>query len=175
MASHTIFAAAVLAAVLVVMLFELILSQRNERLFRQAGAVDAPDEVYAAMRLAYPGSFIAMAIEGALWAPAAARTTWLGVAIFLVAKALKAWAIASLGHHWTYRVLVRPGEPLVRRGPYVWIRHPNYVAVVGELVGMALIVGARVTGPVATLVFLWLLRRRIIDEERALGMRAEGA
>ena len=54
------------------------------------------------------------------------------------AKALKFWAIASLGTRWTYKVLVMPGLPLVPTGPYRWLRHPNYVGVVGELVAMAL-------------------------------------
>jgi len=67
-------------------------------------------------------------------------------------------------------VFVVPGAPLVRSGPYRWMRHPNYIGVIGELVGFALLVEARVTGPVAVLVFSELLRRRIRAEEQALGL-----
>ena len=62
-----------------------------------------------------------------------------------------------------------PGAPLVTTGPYAFIHHPNYVAVVGELIGMALMMHAAVTGPLMTLFFMELLRRRIAAEERALG------
>ena len=67
-----------------------------------------------------------------------------------------------------YKVLVLPGVPLVTGGPYQFVRHPNYVGVIGELIGMALITGARVTGPFGVVFFSWLLVRRIRAEERAL-------
>jgi methyltransferase len=92
-----------------------------------------------------------------------------GIAVFAIAKVVKFWAITTLGERWTYKVLVLPGVPLVTGGPYRFVRHPNYVGVVGELVGMALITGARVTGPLGLILFSWLLMRRIQAEERALG------
>jgi methyltransferase len=165
-------AGASLLLALILMLVELRVSQANERTFRHEGAVDAPDPVYGTMRWAYPGIFVAMAAEGALWGPSPGWTTGLGVLLFATSKALKAWAIATLGTRWTYKVLVRPGVPLVTAGPYAWVRHPNYVAVVGEMIGMAMLVGAVVTGPVGTACFGLLLRRRIVAEERALGLRA---
>ena len=87
-----------------------------------------------------------------------------------VAKALKFWAIATLGPRWSYRVLVLPGAPLVTSGPYRLMRHPNYVGVMGELVAMALMTHARVTGAVGIVLFGWLLVRRIAAEERAMGI-----
>ena len=160
-----------LIVVLALMLVELVISQANERHIRGLGAVDAPDEVYRTMRWAYPGSFIAMGVEGVFRGAEPGLTTAWGLMLFVVAKGLKAWAIGSLGRRWTYRVLVLPGAPLVTRGPYAFMKHPNYVAVVGELVGMALMTGARITGPVMTLVFAALLRSRIRAEERALGIQ----
>ena len=81
--------------------------------------------------------------------------------------------MASLGTRWTFRVLVVPDAPLVNTGPYAVVRHPNYVAVVGELLSMALdeagaLVGAAVTGPIAVLLFSLLLRQRMRIEDRAL-------
>ena len=61
-----------------------------------------------------------------------------GVVIFLLAKALKYWAIAALGDRWTFHVLVLRDETAVTTGPYRWLRHPNYVGVAGELIGAAL-------------------------------------
>lgn len=157
-----------LTLVLLMMLGELWRSRRNERILRSRGAIEPMDAVFATMRLAYPGVFVAMALEGALFGPEPGLTTVAGALVFFVSKALKFWAIASLGWRWSYRVLVVPGAPLVTSGPYALMRHPNYVGVVGELIGMALLVGARVTGPLGVLYFGWLLRRRVQAEERAL-------
>ena len=158
----------VLPAVLVMMLAELWLSTSNERVLLANGAVQADDPVYGVMRIAYPAVFIAMALEGMTTGVELGAITFAGVVLMFVAKALKFWAIASLRTRWTYKVLVIPALPLVTIGPYQWMRHPNYVAVVGELVAMALMTHARVTGPVGTVLFGWLLWRRITAEERAM-------
>jgi methyltransferase len=126
------------------------------------------------MRVAYPACFLAMLVEGA-WRgmpPLAVLTT--GATLFVLAKALKWWAILTLGPFWTFRVIVVPGVPLVVRGPYRWLRHPNYVGVVGELAGAALMTGALVTGPIATAGFLILLSKRIAVESRMLQSSARG-
>ena len=157
-----------LLAVLSIMLVELRLSMRNEQRLRDGGAIEPPRDVYATMRWAYPGAFVAMAVEGAIFGSAPGVSTLVGAALMGASKALKFWAIASLGPRWTFRVLVVPGAPLVAHGPYAVVRHPNYIAVIGELVSMALLVNARVTGPAATLLFGLLLERRIRIENGAL-------
>ena len=92
-----------------------------------------------------------------------------GLALFGLAKALKVWAMSSLGSKWSYRVLVVPGEPLVKTGPYQFLSHPNYLAVVGELVSVAAIVWAPITGVLATIGFGRLMIARIRIEDKALG------
>jgi methyltransferase len=91
-----------------------------------------------------------------------------GAVVFLAAKSLKWWAILSLGPFWTFRVIVVPGVPLVVRGPYRWLRHPNYVGVMGELAGVALMTGALLSGVAGIATFGWLVARRVSVEERAL-------
>ena len=157
-----------LLVILAVMLVELRISQRHERRMLARGAVAVPDPVYRTMKLAYPGVFVAMAVEGMLRDTQPGRLTVVGLAVFLCGKGLKGWAISALGERWTYKVLVVPGAPLVASGPYRFLRHPNYHGVIGELVGMALMTGAAVAGPAGTLFFGWLLRRRIGAEEQAL-------
>jgi methyltransferase len=83
------------------------------------------------------------------------------------------WAIASLGPRWSYRVLVLPGAPLITSGPYRVVAHPNYLAVVGEIVSVAAIVWAPITGTLATIGFGWLMIKRIGIEDRALGRSAK--
>jgi methyltransferase len=162
---------ATLVVVFASMLFERRVSIHHERLLRARGATEATGDVYAIMQVAYPACFLAMGVEGLL--RGAASSAWLvaGLTIFGLAKALKFWAIASLGPHWTFRVLVISGASLVRSGPYRFMRHPNYVAVVGELAGVATIVDAPIAGLVAVAGFGALMLRRIVVEERLLGLR----
>ena len=171
---HTVISIVALALVVAMMLGELRVSRRNERILRAQGAVEPLDPVYRLMQWAYPGAFAAMAVEGAIAGREPGPATLLGVGVFVLGKVLKYWAIATLGVRWTYRVLVLPAVPLVDRGPYRLMQHPNYVGVVGELVGMALLTGARWTGPLTTIFFGWLLWRRIRAENRALGLDLAG-
>jgi methyltransferase len=162
---------ATLIAVAAMMLAELWLSRSNEQWMFDHGAIAAPDPVYSTMKWAYPAAFIAMAAEGVIVGGPSEGAAIAGVILLVLAKAVKFWAIASLGKRWTYRVLVMPGTPLVAGGPYRVIRHPNYVGVVGELIAMALLSGARITGVLGVIGFGWLLIQRIGAEERALGLR----
>ena len=162
-------AALATTAALLMMLAEMLRSRANERGLRARGAVEPAGDVYRAMAWAYPLGFVSMGIEGAWFGPHPGATTLAGAAVFAGAKALKFWAIAALGNRWTFRVLVLPSAPLVTSGPYAWLRHPNYVAVIGELAGFALLVGAPVTGPIVVAGFGMLIWRRIAVEEQALG------
>lgn len=159
-----------LLLVILIMLAEARRSRINERWLRERGAIEPPDDVgvYTAMRLAYPGAFAAMALEGALLGSVPGWRLVTGIVVFCAAKALKVWAIASLGRRWTFRVLVLPDAPLVRGGPYAFVRHPNYLAVIGELVGFALVVSAPIAGAMGLIGFSLLLVRRIHVEDRAL-------
>jgi methyltransferase len=165
--------AALFAIVFGTMIGEAIRASRNERIQFQRGGVEPPDDVYGVMRVMYPGVFLAMFGESLVRSSSPPLPVAIaGAVVFAGAKALKWWAIASLGHSWTFRVIVVPGIPLVVRGPYRWLRHPNYVGVVGELVGVALMLGATITGPVGLVAFSGLLIKRIAVENRTLSQAA---
>jgi methyltransferase len=166
-------AAATVIAVLLIMAGEFALSSFNERLLRAKGAVEPAGDVIGVMRFAYPGCFVVMGIEGAMSGPAPRDVLMYGLALFGLAKALKIWAISSLGWRWTFRVLIPPGEPLVTTGPYRFLAHPNYLAVAGEILSVAAIVWAPITGPLSAMVFGWLMVARIRVEDRALGRRSK--
>ena len=168
MPPEVIIAAAAFAAVAVMMLAELRRSRTNERALRHRGAVEPPGDVYRAMAIAYPGAFVAMAIEGGRVGPSPDPLLIAGFVVFAAAKLLKLWAIAALGPRWSYRVLVVPAVPLVSTGPYAYLRHPNYAAVLGEIAGFALMVGAPASGIVSLIGFAMLLRKRILVEDNAL-------
>lgn len=158
----------VLAVVFALMGIEAVVSRRNERSLRARGAVEPAGDVYPFMQIAYPLAFVVPALESLAGSDGRAPLWLPGLAIWLAAKALKYWAIASLGDRWTFKVLVPPGSTRVRTGPYAFLSHPNYVAVAGEILGAALLIGGEWTGLIFTILFSWLMLRRIHIEERAL-------
>jgi methyltransferase len=97
---------------------------------------------------------------------------WLAVCagtVVIAAQALRYWCVTTLGERWTVRVVVVPGMELATNGPYRWLRHPNYVAVVAEIIGLPLVHTAYVTAVVFSLLNAAMLAVRIRVEERALG------
>ena len=156
------------------MLAEAMLSRRNEQRLRAAGAFEPPDDVYPAMQVVYPSCFAAMIGESWLQQPGfAGAAPAIGLAVFAAGKLVKYWAIRTLGPRWTFRVLVPPGSSRTLAGPYRFMRHPNYLGVLGELAGFALLASAYWSGAASVAAFAALLRARIRVEERALGLRAD--
>jgi methyltransferase len=148
---------------------ELVISLRNERRLRARGAVEAG-----------AGHFPVMAaLHSALLASCLAEV-WLldrpfvpllaaAMALLLAATmALRYWVIATLDGRWTTRVLVLPDEPAVTGGPYRWLRHPNYLAVIVEIAALPLLHGAWLTALLFSLANGWLLAVRVRTEEAAL-------
>ena len=107
-------------------------------------------------------------VEGLLRGPEFPPWWPVPLALFLMAQALRYWAITSLGENWSVRVLVIPGDRLVRRGPYRYFPHPNYVVVAVEVLTFPLIIGAWITALVFSVLNAVFLFVRIREEERAL-------
>jgi methyltransferase len=161
--------AAVSIAVFGSMLIEARRAAANEAAQRERGGLEPAHDVYPVMRVAYPAAFLAMIAEGFERGVPRASLLLFGATLFVAAKAVKWWAIVTLGSFWTFRVIVVPGTSPVITGPYRHLRHPNYLAVLGELIAVALMTGAVVTGPFAVIGFGLLILKRIAVEERALG------
>ncbi len=150
------------------MLIEARRAAANERAQRARGGVEPRRDVFALMQVVYPGVFLAMIAEGMLYRAPSAPVLVAGALLFVLGKLLKWWAIVTLGTFWTFRVIVVPGTMLVTRGPYQHLRHPNYVGVLGELVGVALLAGAPVAGVLGTALFAALMAVRTRVENEAL-------
>ena len=159
-----------LALIFIPMVLEARLAHRNEVALLAQGAREPENDVFPVMRVVYPLCFLAMVAEGWYRPQTSTEFLILGAAVFLTAKLLKYWAVASLGPRWCFRVLVPPNSSLVTSGPYRYLQHPNYVAVVGELVGVALMARAPLTGTLAVVVFGAVLMARVRAENRALGI-----
>ena len=96
---------------------------------------------------------------------------WPMFALVLASQALRYWCVVTLGQQWNTRVIVVPGAGAVRRGPYRWMRHPNYLAVVVEGIALPLVYTAWITAIVFTVLNgVLLLGVRIPTENRALAM-----
>ena len=172
MPANLLFLALLFALAFVPMILEARISTANDRRLRAAGAIEPDGDVYRWMQAAYPGCFLVMLVEA--WWRGSGLTTIaiIGAAVFVAAKALKYWAIATLGERWTFRVLMPARSRRTLDGPYRFFRHPNYIAVVGELLGFALLAQAPAAGAGAMLGFGALLAARIRVEERALDLRS---
>jgi methyltransferase len=146
-------------------LLELRLSRRNEHILRARGAVERGREHYPLMVALHVLWLLSTLIEGVLRGP----VLWpVPLALFLLVQPLRYWAILSLGENWNTRILVVPGAELVRRGPYRYLKHPNYVVVVVEIATFPLIFGAWITALVFSVLNAALLFIRIREENRAL-------
>ena len=95
--------------------------------------------------------------------------------VFLALQGARLWVIMTLGRYWTTRIITLPGVPLVRRGPYRYLRHPNYAIVVAEIAVLPLVFGAWRVALVFSLLNLALLRHRIRVENQALAERPASA
>jgi methyltransferase len=144
-------------------LLELRLAGRNTRRLLAAGAREAGAGHYPLIVLMHAAWLAGLWILG--WRRAVSLP-WL--ALFVVLQALRAWVIASLGARWTTRIIVVPGAPLVRKGPYRWLRHPNYLVVGGEIAVLPLALGLPLYAAVCSLANAVLLWIRIRAESRAL-------
>ncbi len=95
-------------------------------------------------------------------------TLGFGIALVLAGVALRAWAIVTLGRYFRREVTIEPGQRIVRRGPYRWLRHPSYAGLFLSFTGLGLAFGSWVGAAVALLLIVVGLLPRIRVEERAL-------
>ena len=103
----------------------------NERAQFARGGVEPRYDIYPFMQVAYPGVFLAMIGEGLIRPAPPTAVLVLGIVVFAAGKLLKWWAILTLGPFWTFRVIAVPGSTAVANGPYRYLRHPNYLGVIG--------------------------------------------
>ncbi|WP_232847729.1 isoprenylcysteine carboxyl methyltransferase family protein [Occultella kanbiaonis] len=169
----------VVAATALERLLELVVSARHASWAFGRGGVESGRGHFPAMVALHTGLLIACVAE--VWfadRPFLPALGWTALVAVLASQALRWWCIATLGERWNTRIIVVPGLPLVVVGPYRWLRHPNYVAVVVEGLALPLIHTAWVTAAVFTVLnALLLLGFRIPAEERALAgaTRTDGA
>ena len=148
---------------------ELAWARRNESRLLAQGGVEAGRRHYPLLVALHGAWLLAMAVL----VPAQAPVNFSLLALFVALQACRLWIIATLGSSWTTRIVSLPGAPLTRRGPYRFMRHPNYAVVAAEIAVLPLVFGAWEVALVFTALNLPLLRHRIRVENAALQSRRE--
>ena len=148
---------------------ELRLSRRNEVIIRSLGGREHAAWQLQAMKALHAGWFIAMLVEVyGFRRPFLPGLSLLALVTLMAGQSLRYAARLSLKWRWTVRVMTIPGLPLVRKGIYRYLRHPNYLGVVLEILAVPLLHSAYVTAIVFSFANMLLLTARIRTEDRAL-------
>jgi methyltransferase len=157
----------IIALVVVQRLAELVYAERNTKALLARGAVEAGRAHYPLIVLLHAAWLVTIVAL----LPQNPPINFILLGVFIVLQALRVWVLATLGPYWTTRIINLPGAPLVRRGPYRFLRHPNYAVVAGEIAVLPLVFGEIWVAVVFTLLNALVLAWRIRQENDALAPR----
>lgn len=165
----TILFLGVLAAVILQRLMELRLARQNAKAIRKRGGYEVGGDHYKWLVGLHSGFFLSLGLE-AIGRGVTLPMGWpVPLLLFGTAQLLRIWCIRSLGIFWNTRIFILPGVKGIRKGPYRWLKHPNYIVVTLELFSLPLLFGLFTTAAVFTLLnAVLLLKVRIPIEEKAL-------
>lgn len=154
--------------VIVQRIIEVLIAKRNERKMLTAGAYEVGASHYPFMIALHTSFFISLIIEVLAFNKTISPWfLWLFI-LFLFVQVLRIWCLASLGPFWNTKIIVLPGANVVKRGPYLLFRHPNYLVVCIEILLLPLMFQAYFTAIIFTLLNFLMLSVRIPTEEKAL-------
>ena len=144
---------------------ELVLASRNTRRLKAQGGIEIGAGHYPLLVVLHGAWLI-----GLWWLGWDSPVSLAWLAVFVVLQGLRAWVIVTLGGRWTTRIIVLPGAPLIRRGPYRFLSHPNYTVVAAEIAVLPLAFGLPVYAAVFSVLNAVVLFIRIRAEGRALAI-----
>ena len=157
----------IIGAIALERLIELFYAERNTRALIARGAVEVGRAHYPLIVLLHAAWLAAIVLA----LPNPPIIHWIPLAIFLLLQGARIWVIATLGRFWTTRIISLPGAPLVRNGPYRFMRHPNYAVVVGEIAIFPLVFGEIWVAAAFSALNALMLWWRIRQEDAALAPR----
>jgi methyltransferase len=155
-------------ALIIQRIAELFIAARNEKWMKKQGAVEFGVRHYRYMVWLHLLFFASLFFEKLVFNRGLSPIWSLLLLVFLAAQVVRIWAISSLGKYWNTKIIVLPHTKVIRKGPYRYIKHPNYFVVSVELVIIPLMFEAYVTAIVFTLLNVLMLSIRIPAEEKAL-------
>ncbi|MER1958674.1 MAG: isoprenylcysteine carboxylmethyltransferase family protein [Solibacillus sp.] len=157
----------ILVFVIIQRFVELRIAKRNEKLMLVKGAYEVGASHYPFMILLHVSFFVSLLIEVFFFkSNLMPHFTWL--VFFLLLQLLRVWCLVSLGTFWNTKIIILPGANVVVKGPYAYIRHPNYLVVCLEILVLPFMFGAYVTAIIFTILNVIMLSVRIPIEEKAL-------
>ena len=154
----------ILALVTLQRLGELWLANRNTRRLIATGAREYGSGHYPLIVAVH-----ALWLIGLWWLALDRRVDGFWLGLFVLIEIARIWILTTLGRRWTTRIIVLPNAPLVRRGPYRLVNHPNYLVVIGEIAVLPLVFGLWQVALIFTVLNAAVLTVRIREENRALG------
>ena len=165
--------AIVIAIVIAQRLGELVIAKRNEVWLRANGAIEHGKSHYKLIVLLHTLWFVSMLVEywynNGLVEIELTTFNYVLLGVFAVLQLLRVWVLASLGKYWNTKILVIPNARLVAKGPYKFIKHPNYVVVILELLVLPLAFNLTITAALFSVLNAAVLYVRIKEENKALG------
>lgn len=146
---------------------EEVYSARNTRALLAEGGREAGRDYYPVVAVAH----LAWLAAVFFLIPANAPVSWFLAVLYLALQGARYWIISTLGRYWTHRIITLDAAPIVRAGPYRYVRHPNYVVTIAETFLLPCIFGAVALGVIFTAVWSAVLYYKIVLEDRALAER----
>ena len=158
----------ILSIVIVQRLLELVIAKRNEKNMRAQGAYEVGASHYPLMILLHVSFFISLLVEVTTFNLTPSPLFLVFLILFLCVQGLRVWCLMSLGSFWNTKIIILPGANVVTKGPYKYLRHPNYLVVSMEIALLPLMFEAYFTAICFTILNAMMLSIRIPTEERAL-------
>jgi methyltransferase len=146
---------------------EELYSQFNTRALLRKGAYEVGREYYPVVAVTHLCWIAGIALFASTQPPVYS----VPLVAFFILQVLRYWIIAALGPYWTHRIIVLPGAPVVKRGPYRFLRHPNYAVTLAETLLLPLAFGEVALAVVFTIIWAVVLRYKIILEDAGLEVR----
>jgi methyltransferase len=157
----------VVGAVALQRLVELVIARRNTARLMASGAVEVAGDIYPALVLLHVFWLGAIVV----FVPPGTPPNWILLTGYIALQGVRIWTMASLGRYWTTRLISAPDAPVVRSGPYRFLRHPNYWVVAAEIALLPLVFGEYEISLIFTICNAILLSHRIKLENRSLALR----
>lgn len=158
----------IIAIVILQRLIEVIIAKRNEQILIRLGAYEVGASHYPYMIALHVSFFISIIAEFVFFNKSISPLFPYLFACFLLVQVLRFWCLRSLGIFWNTKIIVLPGSQVVKKGPYHYFRHPNYLVVCCEIFLLPVMFRAYVTAIIFTILNTIILSIRIPLEEKAL-------
>lgn len=158
----------VVSIVIIQRLAEVLVAKRNEKKMLQKGAYEVGASHYPYMVAMHVSFFICLIAEVWFFDRGLSPLFPIFLVLFLLVQGLRVWCLASLGTFWNTKIIILPNANVVTKGPYLFLKHPNYVIVCIEIATLPLMFQAYITAILFTLLNIAMLSVRIPIEEKAL-------